>query len=185
MSEDKQISSLLDRLNIENYSDRIDAIMEVSSNDHDEIIERLIEIATGKMRGEIRVAAAIGLCDHPSKAKIDFIEKYLNNPESGGWAVTGGDRKATVALILAIMDDSYDLGQVLEKHPDVKREVLEYIGKADRDYKKINSKMGQIGYLIAWCAGIDMGYGDRSFIEYVGHKTKSSKKLVSSILEWM
>lgn len=183
MGNDKNVDMLLERLNTDDYVGRIDAIIDVSSNDDEKIVHKLIEIAVSAMKGEVRVAAAVGLCEYRSKKKSELLEKYLS--ESEGYMLSGGDPKATIALILAVMDGSYDLTQVLEKHPDVKSEILEYIGKADRDYKEINPRVNQMAYLLAWCAGIDMGYGDRGFIEYVGYKTKSNKKLVSSILEWM
>ncbi len=183
MSDNKQINRLLERLNTEDYFDRIDAIMEISSNDHDVIIEKLIEIATGAMRGEVRVAAAIGLCDHPSKKKIEFIEKYLNGSE--GLAVSGGDRKATALLILASMDGTYNLDQALERNFNGKADVLKYFEKSDQDCKDIKGGIDQIAYLLAWCASIDSGYGDLSIVEYIKHKTKRSEKLVSCIIEYM
>ncbi len=183
MKNDKDVEKQLERLNTEDYIDRIDAIMDVSNSDDEKIVHKLIEIAVSAMRGEVRVAAAVGLCEHQSDKRIELLERYLS--VSDGYMLSGGDPKATVALILAVMNGGYNLEQVLEKHPDVKSEVLEYLGKADRDHNEINSGMDQIAYFLTWCAGIYMGCGDRSFIEYVGHKSNSSKKLVSSIIEWM
>jgi len=183
MNADINADMLLERLNTEDYVDRIDAIMDASSSDDEKIVLKLIEVAVSAMRGEVRVAAAVALCEHPTSRKIDLIKRSLSQSE--GSVLSGGDPKATIALILAVLDGSYNLGLILEKYPDAKNEILEYLGKADRDYTEIDSGAGQIAYLLAWCAGIDRGYGDRGFIEYVGSKTRSSKEFVSSILEWM
>ena len=69
MSSDEEVGLQLDRLNTEDYIDRIDVIMDVSSSDNEKIIQKLIEIAVSAMRGKVRVAAAIGF------VSIEVIKK--------------------------------------------------------------------------------------------------------------
>jgi hypothetical protein len=183
--DDVQILKILeDRLCADDRKELIDAIIEYSNYDHPNILDALMNLATGAMIGEHRVAAAIGLSEYPSKKRIKYIEDYLNAKREGQ-AATGGDRKATAILILAIINGSCDLIQTLKQNFDGKSDVLNYYQQTEIPYKNIKNNIDQIGYLLAWCAAIDGGTGRRELINHIKNKVKKTKKLVDSVLKYM
>lgn len=182
--DNAQISKLIDRFYVDDLKERIDAIMESARIDHPVMLEELMKNATGALSGEIRVAAAIAFCENPSQKRITFIEEYLNRTSSGQ-AAFGGDRKATAVLILAAVNGSMDLGQVLRSDFDGKDGVLKYYEKTETPYKSIKNNVDQLGYLLAWCAAIDMGTGRKELINYLKGKVRRSKALIDSVLKVM
>lgn len=54
-------------------------------------------------------------------------------------------------LILAIMNGTYNLDQVLKRGFNGKADVLKYIEKSDGDYKNIKPSINQIVYLLVCC----------------------------------